>query len=414
MDIILKRNMESPLPPRRSRLLLQLLLTGVAIMVFGCAMPVKRNPVPPDLAAVARIEGYENIRFWGDQPPPWMNDLYRASPEEIEAMFHGFMGREQYHLAISGGASKGAFGAGLLNGWSASGTRPEFSIVTGISTGALIAPFAFAGPGYDKPLKEAFTTISDDDIFDFKNPFSILTGEALARTGPLKAHIAKFIDQSMMKRIAAEHRKGRRLFISTTHLDLGRPMVWNIGEIAASGQPGALDLIHSVMLASASLPVFFSPVLFNVKIDGKQYDEMHVDGGITHQVFLYPFGIDWQILKEKLNYKGNPSVYIIRNDNLESRQAPVERRILPIANRSLDTLIRRQGIGDETGIFLTTRQYGLDFNLAYIPDSFQAQPASEFDRKYMKKLFDLGYDLALKGYPWEKSPPYYRNKERQL
>lgn len=387
-----------------------LLIVNFALITFGCASAPKRIPVPVDTNAIAQVPGFQDIRFWGDAPPPWMDEVYAASPAEIKSQFSGIMGREQYHLALSGGGQNGAFGAGLLNGWTAAGTRPEFSIVSGISTGSLIAPFAFLGKDYDQGLKEAFTTVSTKNILTMRRPLAMLTSDSAASTEPLKKHIAKYINQQMIDAIAEEHRKGRRLFIGTTDLDEERPVIWNIGKIAAGGSPGALELIHNILRASASIPVFFPPVLFEVEVNGQRYKEMHVDGGTTRQVFLYPFGIDWERLMNKLDYKGKPKVYVIRNESLTPKRETVELKILPIARRSLDTLIRRQGIGDEYQIYLAAKRYGLDYNLAYISEHFQDKPKEEFDREYMNKLFNLGYRMAKSGYPWKKTPPYFKSR----
>jgi hypothetical protein len=388
-----------------------LLTTGVlSFILSGCATTPRRNPVPQDTGVIAEIPGFEETRFWGDVPPPWMDEVYTASPAEIESRFSGITGREQHHLTLSGGGQNGAFGAGLLNGWTAAGTRPEFSIVTGVSTGALIAPFAFLGKDYDQRLKDAFTTISTRDILTLRRPLAMLTSDSAASTGPLRRHIAKYVDQQMIDAIAQEHRKGRLLFIGTTNLDQERPVIWNIGRIAARGSPGALELIHSILLASASIPVIFPPVLFEVEADGQRYDEMHVDGGTTRQVFLYPFGIDWERLIRKLDIRGKPKVYVIRNESLALDKKAVELRLIPIAQRSLDTLIRRQGIGDEYQIYLATRRYGFDFNLAYIPEYFQEIPKESFDREYMNNLFNFGYRTAASGFPWKKTPPYYKSR----
>ncbi len=205
--------------------------------------------------------------------------------------YPGIMGRKHNYLAISGGGANGAFAAGLLVGWSDAGTRPEFTMVSGVSTGALAAPFAFLGPAYDERLRGVFTTYSTSDLVVRRNLLSILTGHSVFDTEPLEKVIARYVDQSMMETIAVEFRKGRRLWIATTNLDAGRPVIWNIGAIANSGAPGALELIHKVMLASASVPGAFPPVIIEVEANGNLYDEMHVDGGIISQIFVTPFNV---------------------------------------------------------------------------------------------------------------------------
>jgi hypothetical protein len=184
-----------------------------------------------------------------------------------------------------------------------------------------------------------------------------------------------------------------------------RPVVWRIGVIANSGHPDALALIRKILLASASVPAAFSPVLIEVEADGKTYDELHVDGGAASQVFLYPVGIDYEKVLERLEVPGRPKVYVIRNSRLEPIYEQVPNRLLPLAGRSLESLVRTQGIGDLYRIYLETCRDGLDFNLAYIPPDFTEQSKGEFDTEYMKKLYDLAYERAKNGYAWDKMPP---------
>jgi predicted acylesterase/phospholipase RssA len=245
------------------------------------------------------------------------------------------LGSEHNYLALSGWGANGAFGAGLLAGWSAAGTRPEFAMVTGISTGALTAPFAFLVPAYDAQLKEMYTTYSTKDLVIKRNILATLNGDSAVDTTPLKKMIAKYVNQQVMEAIAAEYKKGRRLWVGTTNLDAKRPVIWNIGLMASSGQPGALELIHKVILASASIPAAFPPVLIEVEAGGKRYDELHVDGGTASQVFLYPAGLDWRIVTQKLEVKGTPKVYVIRNSFLKPAWETVKPKIMPIAGISI-------------------------------------------------------------------------------
>jgi hypothetical protein len=311
-------------------------------------------------------------------------------------------------LAISGGGSNGAFSAGLLLGWTEAGTRPEFTAVTGISTGALIAPFAFLGPDYDATLKKLYTGISTEDILTergFWSGFYGLKSDALADTKPLRKLLKKYITPKIMEAIAEEYRKGRQLEVGTTNLDAQRPVIWNIGRIAASGHPKALDLIRDLMLASASIPVAFPPVLVKVEANEQVYDELHVDGGGTTQIYMYPVGLDWRRVEEKLEVKGRPNVYLIRNSVIDPKYSEVEPGITNIAGRTIDSLIRTQGIGDMYRMYLQTKRDGLSYNLAYIPKDFKEESKEPFDKEYMGKLFDLGYRLAKDGYPWLKYPP---------
>lgn len=357
-----------------------------------------------NLAAVPDMPG--NVRMWADELDPETEAIFlQMSDEEYRRRFPRIYGVPHAYLAISGGGANGAFGAGLLAGWTAAGTRPEFTMVTGISTGALTAPFAFLGSAYDERLREVYTTTRTSDLIEERGLFGKLFSESLADTKPLRDLIERTYDAELIEAIAEEHRTGRRLWVGTVNLDAGRPVVWNIGAIAASDAPAKLSLIHDVLLASAAIPVFFPPVMIEVEADGEAYDEMHVDGGTGSQVFAYPVYWDFQELKRRLAVTGTPAVYVIRNSFLEPDFQGVKRTILPIASRSIEALIRTQGIGDLYQIHALCQRDDNDFLLAFIPSSFTEQPAEAFDAEYMTKLFELGLEMAREGYPWKLAPP---------
>jgi predicted acylesterase/phospholipase RssA len=375
-------------------------------MLIGCASVPERTPVPPELTKQASIPGIPDARFWGDEWPRYAKQTFETSTDaELREMFPGIYGKPHNYLAISGGGANGAFGAGLLVGWTAAGTRPEFTMVTGVSTGALTAPFAFLGSAYDNKLKKVYTTITTKDIINKRNVIAAAFGDSVADTRPLKELIATYIDADMIEAIAREHRKGRRLFIGTVNLDAGRSVIWSIGAIAASDYPQKVTLIHEILRASAAIPVAFPPVVIPVEVNGKRYDEMHVDGGTGSQVFVYPAAVDWRQITQKLKVQGEPRVYVIRNSFLEPDYRGVKRSVLPIASRTIDSLIRTQGIGDLYQIYALCKRDGNDFNLAYIPSDLMGEPGELFDPVYMKKLFDRGYEMGRTGYPWKKAPP---------
>ena len=373
-------------------------------VVQGCVPIPPRVGIPQELSDEAQIPGIPEARYWGDDSA--FADAWLAIPDAvIQDRYKEVYGSEHHYLAISGGGPDGAFGAGLLVGWSATGLRPQFAIVSGISTGALIAPFAFLGPDYDTQLKEIYTKYSTKDLVTKRGLLQGLTSDAMSDTALLRNLIAQYIDDEMVQAIGDEYRKGRELNIGTTNLDAKRSVIWDIGRIAASGMPKAKELIQDIMLASASIPVLFPPVMIEVEAKGKRYDEMHVDGGATSQMFFYPLGVDWTLVKEKLEIKGMPRVYMIRNSKLEPEWETIDRSVQPIAISSIESLIRTQGIGDMYRIYLDAMHDGLEYNLAHIPKNFNEQPKELFDQEYMKKLFDLGYEMAKQGYPWKTSPP---------
>jgi predicted acylesterase/phospholipase RssA len=293
----------------------------------------------------------------------------------------------------------------LLVGWSEAGTRPKFDLVTGISTGALIAPFAFLGSDYDPQLKEVYTRYDASDIARQRLLVSILPDASLEDDSPLAHLIAHYVTPDFVDRIATEHRKGRRLLIGTTHLDAQRPVIWDMGRIAISNDPNAIRLFRKVMLASASIPGVFPPVLISVELDGHAFDEMHVDGGVARQVFIFPTHFDPRTLDKELGRSPTRRLFIIRNGRLNPEWQTVEPRLLKIAGRSISSLIKYQGRGDLDRMYLQSREDQVDFNLASIPVSFSEREKEPFDLEYMNALFDVGYDLGRHGYRWQKRPP---------
>jgi len=381
------------------------LRTAQAIVVFllagvgGCGPEVIRNPVPPELVDQAVIPGYGRIRTWGDQMGlVFGGQVARQTTRPAEP------GGASEVLALSGGGSRGAFGAGLLCGWSARGDRPDFRIVTGISTGAIIAPFAFLGREYDAQLKEAYTQVGPEDIYLLRIFTGLLRGDSLADNAPLVRLVERYIGATMLAAIAREHAKGRRLYVGTTNMDTQRPVVWDMGAIASSGRPDALKLFRRVIIASASIPVAFPPVYLGVEAGGKKYDEMHVDGAVTSEVFIWGFG------DAMPPASGQPSgvpirVYVIRNAPIEPQYKTVSPRVFPIAERSIFTLINSQATGDLYRIYSITRWAGYKFYLAHIPDGDRPLSEEEFNKAEMNRLFDLGFGLGNKGYPWKRLPP---------
>ena len=385
------------------------------LMLVGCSGPMRRDAVPPALLTQAEVSGLKNIRYC----PEIEADLKAMTDEGIASFYaekahyiaQGHKGPlpTAHYLAISGGGDKGAFGAGLLVGWSSRKDRPEFKLVTGVSTGALIAPFAFLGSSYDEKLREVYTAVTPADILEERGISAAIWNDAMADNRPLWKLLDRYIDQKMLNDIADEYKKGRLLLVATTNLDSQVPVIWNLTKIAASGKLGSLDLIRSLMIASAAIPGAFPPVLIDVIADGKAYQEMHVDGGATTQVFLYPPALRTAKLLQDKNEQRERKLYIIRNGRQDHDWEQVERRTLPIIQKAIDSLIHTQGIGDLYRLYLTAKQDDIAFNLTFIPKSFHAPHFEDFDRNYMKSLYEVGFALASRGNPWVNMPPGITN-----
>jgi hypothetical protein len=310
-------------------------------------------------------------------------------------------------LAVSGGGDDGAFGAGLLVGWTEAGTRPEFKAVTGVSTGALTAPFAFLGSRYDADLKAVYTEVDQRDIFKRRGPLAALFSDALSDTTPLYRLVQHYVSRAMLDEIAAEYAKGRLLLVGTSNLDTLEPVIWNMTAIAANRDPQAERLFHKILLASAAIPGAFPPVMIDMHAGERRYQEMHVDGGAMAQVFAYPPSIRINEAAQNLGVERERKLYVIRNAPMTTEWANTRRATLPIAGRAVGSLMTTQGIGDLYRIFMVTQRDGVDFNLAYIPRTFQAPHRGEFNTEYMRALFKTGHDMAVAGYPWQKVPPGY-------
>ena len=310
-------------------------------------------------------------------------------------------------LAVSGGGEKGAFGAGLLCGWSEYGTRPEFELVTGVSTGALTAPFAYLGSSYDPQLRAVYTQLTPSNVL-WKRAFTAaLFNDALNDNSPLFGTISAYLNEAMLAALAKGYENGRLLFIATANLDAQQPVVWNLGAIAKSGHPRALDTVRRILLASAAIPGAFPPTMFDVTLDGKSYQEMHVDGGAFAQAFLYPAALTRQRrVRMARGERVMPAVaYVIRNGRLDPEWATVERSTLGILGRAVSTMIAASGYNDVHRMYNTTQHDGIDFNLAYIGTDFTQKLPGPFDQGYMRALFDYGYQRARHGYDWAKKPP---------
>ena len=382
----------------------------LAFVLAGCG--AGRPPLPLDLTQAGALPEFRDIRFYGDSTPDQaaMHKLIRQWAAQKSAA----QDTDEFTvLSLSGGGADGAFGAGFLTGWTIRGDRPDFTLVTGVSTGALIAPFAFLGPKHDHTLKLLYTTFSTKDLVKTRPIGSALAGDALLNVNPFRRALKKYVNDDVIEAIAQEHRKGRRLFVGTTNLDEMRPVYWDIGAIAQFNNAQAHQLIRDVILASASIPVAFPPVYFSVKTNGDTYYEMHVDGGVTNQVFSYPPSVHMKHALDSLGVSRNIDLYVIRNDALISKPTQVKANLGSIAARSLSGLIRNQGIGDLYRIYLTAQRDGADFNLAYIPPNFEAKSNELFDPDYMSKLFKIGQDMAKGTAPWHKTPPYDLNPEKR-
>ncbi len=386
-----------------------LLKAGAAVLLSvglaSCASFHARDPVPMAQVDVAEPVGYEHIRFWGDAIPDPSDAALtlQAAHRAAEYRRTGRQPRQLDFLAISGGGENGAFGAGLLAGWSARGTRPEFEVVTGVSTGALIGAMAFLGPSRDAELTALYTQYGGSHIMRRRGLLSaLLGGTSLADDTPLANLIVQAIDEDYLDEVAAEHMRGRRFFVATTNLDAQRPVIWDMGAIASSGAPDRLDLFRSVLLASASIPGIFPPVEIEVTVDGVLYDEMHVDGSVTEDVFVFPA----LFMKASSTKRHIPRrLYVIHNGKLGPEWSATKLSLLPIIERSISTLTKAHGTGDLFRLFALSEANRLEFRMVAVPDDFAATSTDDFDVHYMQALYSRGYAMGNSNLQWLRMPP---------
>jgi len=337
------------------------------------AEPAKQpeQPARPDFTAedqaVAVIPGIPDARFWADSE----KDFLAALPSTPGPW-----------LALSTGGGDGAFGAGLLNGWSESGKRPEFSVVTGVSTGSLMAPYVFIGASQDAGLKRAYTETNAGDIFE-----DVKTPESLVDTWPLKRLIAKEVTPELLAQVAEGYKGGRRLFVATTNLDAGRGVVWNMGAIAAKGDEAALKLFRDILTASTAIPGLFPPAMIEVEANGKKTQEMHADGGLTAQIFVAPESMLNGTSSTKLPAS---ELYLIVNSRLAPEFQMTERSLIFVLGHAINVGVQtmlRVGIDRA---YATAKRSGVTFNLAYPALASDQQGKGAFDPEFMKDLFGAG------------------------
>jgi patatin-like phospholipase len=340
--------------------------------------PPKRIPYSADDAAAAIVPGFPDARVWGDTADGFQKILPTAKGP---------------WLAMSGGGADGAFAAGLLNGWTQSGKRPEFSVVTGASIGALLAPYAFLGAKYDEELRQAIVSITGADIFEDRP-----THESFLDTWPLRRLIEKRVTPELVAGVAAEHRKGRRLLVVTTNADAGRRVVWDMGAIAQKGDEAAVKLFRDVLLASSAIPGFFTPVLIDVEANGKKFQEMHIDGSVTSPFFVGPEALLEPGSKLKLPAS---ELYIILNGRLSPDFYPPERTTVQILSR-LISVVLRASLRAESMLFAANAQrLGVPMYVAQVADSFNHPAHGLFDEKYMNALYQHGVERAKNGTAFE-------------
>jgi predicted acylesterase/phospholipase RssA len=368
--------------------------SAILVMMFmlaGCSSLPRTSYTASD-AASSTVLDLDQLRRYADEPAStFLKANASARPRAVS------------YLALSGGGADGAYGAGVLNGWTAAGTRPEFSAVSGVSTGALIAPFAFLGPAYDATLRDVYTSGVAESLLNTPSIVHAVFGSGLFGNTRLRELVARYISQDMLGKIAAEHAKGRDLLIVTTNLDTQRTVIWDMGRIAAIRSTQALNLFRDVMAASASIPVVFPPMLIDAEANGHRFQEMHVDGGVTAPVLTLPEAF---LLRNGAFARGlRMNIYVLVNDKVERDFRLVPNSTIDIAARTSASVTKTQirSVLYETYDFARRNNFG--FNLTYIDKALPSPTSFGFEAGYMRSLYQYGYDKGKTGDFWAKSPP---------
>lgn len=384
-----------------------------AAALAGCAASLARTPIAENEIVLGAPYGIAGARVWGDALGPeeveaiLAEQTARARRVHADKLATGAPIRETV-LTLSGGGADGAFGAGLLAGWSARGDRPEFDYVTGVSTGAIIGLFAFLGSDYDAQLREFYTQYKTDQLME-PALFAALRGAlSLTDTSGYNALIDKYVDDDVVARLAEEHAKGRALLIGTTNLDAARPVIWNVTRIAASGHPQATALIRDLVRASSAIPAVFPPVVIpTITANGREADELHVDGGATAQVMLFSPELPITRVDAAIGAKIDRTLYVVINNALKKPYEPVDLGLMSIAGRAVSSLISGSGGGDLYKIYAIAQRDDVDFNVVWIPPDFDVESKEAFDPVYMEALYEFGYRYGLEGDKWLDRPPNF-------
>jgi hypothetical protein len=363
-------------------------------LLTGCMAP-DRISYGPKAAATARIEGFDDIRMYADasQKPP-KDRAWLPIPKH----------KEINYLVLSSGGAGGAFSVGALKAWSDKGERPEFDIVSGVSTGALIAPYAFLGPAYDQVLVDLYTSGIAKELVDADFLPKGLLGPSILKQKPLRTMVERYLTRDILAKIAWEHRKGRRLLILTSNLDSQRAVIWNMGAIANSGRSDALKLFQDIIVASASIPGLYPAVLIKAEAEGHAFEEMHSDGGSASQILTIPEG--WMAGSEEGEWRKGLKVnmYIIVNNALIPEFSTTKNNTFAVMARANSALIKAQTRSALVATYIYAQKHGIQFRVASIDMQVPYKMTDPFNTTYMRAVYRLGYAKMANGSIWKDRP----------
>ncbi|WP_083635793.1 patatin-like phospholipase family protein [Rhizobium gallicum] len=369
-------------------------LLGIALLVFlsGCVAQ-SRTSYGPQAAASANVEGFEDIRMYADSSRTLPSErVWLPVPRD----------KKINYLVLSGGGGAGAFSVGALKAWSDVGGRPEFDIVSGVSTGALIAPYAFLGASYDQTLVDLYTSGVARKLVDADFLPKGLLGPSLLKQEPLRRMVEKYLTREVLLKIAAEYRKGRRLFVLTTNLDSQRAVIWNMGAIASSGRADALRLFQDVIIASASIPGVYPAILVKVRAGDTTFEEMHSDGGSVSQILTVPEG--WMTSDNMPQWPRGLEInmYVIINNALMPEFSATRNNTFVVMARASSTLIKAQTRSALLATYAYAQRNNIRFRVASIDTQVKYDMTDPFNTNYMRAVYNLGYAKMTSGSLWKE------------
>ncbi|OAF12130.1 patatin-like phospholipase family protein [Bradyrhizobium neotropicale] len=362
----------------------------VSSLALSACTSLPRTPYTAAEASTSRVLDIDGLRRYADEP------ITKFSFEKE------YSAASRTYLALSGGGADGAYGVGVLNGWSRAGNRPTFSVVSGVSTGGLIAPFAFLGPQYDDTLREVYTSGIAESLLNDPSIMRVLFGSGLFGNKRLRELVARYVGPEILAQVARENARGRKLLVVTTDLDTQRTAIWDMGKIAAVGTPEALHLFRDVMAASASIPLVFPPIMIEAEGQGRRFQEMHVDGGVTAPVLTLPEAL---LFQGRLPGNAKMDIYILVNKKIERNFELVSNSTIDVASRSLSSITQSQTRSIIFSTYDFAKRNRLGFHLSYIERDYPAAPSEGFDTAYMRALYQYGCEKAAAGQAWTSTLP---------
>jgi hypothetical protein len=364
-----------------------------ALSIAACAGPARR----------------EHPIYWYDAAPPaGFPDTVRSvaedrasfeknAPRYLARMRMASQGGAVNILALSGGGAGAAFGAGALTGLSSAGTRPYFHVVTGVSAGALTAPFAFLGPAWDAQLTESFSGQRSANLVQFSLT-GVLFGSSIFKGKPLADLVNHYATAEMLQAVAVEAAKGRLLLIATTDLDSERTVIWDMGAIALRGGPAALKLFRQVLIASASIPGLFPPVMIPVETSGTILEEMHVDGSTTASLFIAPEIAS--VLPDQLKDLHGANIYVIANGQYGAPTISTRVRASAIIKRGVQASLHSTTRAAVLATLALATKNAMSLHVTAIPDDYPFNGLLDLKPERMQALFTFGAKCAMRGELW--------------